>query len=293
MKLLIIGLDGLDYNLVTKWDLRVFKQKIYGKHYVGFASKLYTPILWSMFLTGLNVEKLGYDLNSLKEKRAMDSLKWNFLKTLYLIRKKIPVKELGLRKILISLGLAKRYPSSIMPEYLLKKTFLEKAKELSLKVSAIEVPGYNEEINEKYRSLNSIYVFKSLREKLSFINEIINDCNRRILKSLNYVIADYDLIFVYLPLPDLAHHLLFKNLRELVELRKIYGKLEKKVQQLTSYANVKNYVILIVSDHGFDMKNCYHSSWGFWSLNKNIEIANKLKKITDFHDLILFLLKKH
>lgn len=292
MKLLIIGLDGLDYDLVTKWDLRVFKQKIYGKHYVGSANKLYTPILWGMFLTGLNVEKLGYNLNSLKEKRAMDSLKWSFLKKLYLIRKRVPVKELGLRKILVSLGLAKRYPASIMPEYLLKKTFLEKAKELSLKVCAIEVPGYNEEINEEYRSLCSMYVFKSLREKLSYINEIMGDCNRRILRSLNYVINYYDLIFVYLPLPDIAHHLLFKSLKEIVELRKIYGKLEKKIQQLTSYANMKDYAILIVSDHGFDMKNYYHSLWGFWSLNKNIEIANKLKRITDFYDLILFLLKK-
>lgn len=293
MKVLIIGLDGLDYDLVTKWDLKVFKQKIYGKHYVGLVSKLYTPILWSMFLTGLNVEKHGYDLGSLKRKRSADALKWNFLKTLYLVRRKVPIKKLGLRKVLVSLGLAKKYPPSIMPEYLLKQSFLERAKKFGLKVCAVEVPGYNEESNEKYRSLHSTYTFKGLREKLNFINDVMDDCNERIFKALNYVIADYDLIFVYLPLPDIAHHLLFKSLRELVELRKIYGKLEKKVQQLTSYANVKNYVILIVSDHGFDLKNYYHSSWGFWSLNKNIEIANKLKKITDFHDLILFLLKKH
>lgn len=47
----------------------------------------------------------------------------------------------------------------------------------------------------------------------------------------------------------------------------------------------KDYAILIVSDHGFDIKEHYHSQWGFWSLNiKPPFIPNK---ITDFKRLVL------
>lgn len=283
MKLLIIGLDGLDYDIILRWNLKNYLQKYHGKHYVGFACKLYTPILWSMFLTGINVEKHGYDLEKLKDKRTLESFKYGFLRKMYMLRRKIPLKKLGIRPILSMLGLVRKYPSSIMPNYLIKQTFIEELKSRGFKTAAIEVPGYNEIVNEKYRSLYRKYIFKSLTEKLKFLREIINDCCNRVFKAQNLVLNGYDLVFVYLPLPDIAHHLLFKNLRETVELRKIYGKIMNIIKPLLSLS--KNYAILIVSDHGFNIKENYHSQWGFWSLN--IKPPFKPYKITDFKELIL------
>ena len=283
MKLLIIGLDGLDYNIVLRWNLRDYLQEYYGKHYVGFACRLYTPILWGMFLTGINVEEHGYNLEKLKEKRSLEVWKYSFLRKMYMFRKKIPIKKLGIRPILVTLGLARKYPPSIMPDHLLRQTFIEELKSKGLKTAAIEVPGYNETINEKYRSLNKEYIFKNITEKLKFLKEIINDCRNRILKAQNFVLEGYDLVFVYLPLPDIAHHLLFRNLREIVELRKVYGKIMNIIKPLTACS--KDYAILIVSDHGFDIKEQYHSQWGFWSLNvKPPFVPNK---ITDFKRLVL------
>ena len=283
MKLLIVGLDGLDYDIVLRWGLKQYLQKYHGKHYVGFACKLYTPILWSMFLTGINVEKHGYSLEELKRKREQDIWKHNFLKKLYLLRKRVPIKKLGIRYLLIKLGLVKPYPPSILPKHLLERTFIVELKRKGLKVSAIEIPGFNEERNEKYRTLHEKYVTKNLREKLSFLNEIIDDCRERIQQALNFIVKGYDLVFVYLPLPDIAHHLLYRNLREIVELRKIYGSLWKMISPLISHA--ENYAILLVSDHGFRIKNQYHSKWGFWSLN--IKPPFIPSKITDFKKLVL------
>ena len=133
MKLLIIGLDGLDYNIVLRWNLRDYLQEYYGKHYVGFACRLYTPILWGMFLTGINVEEHGYNLEKLKEKRSLEVWKYSFLRKMYMFRKKIPIKKLGIRPILVTLGLARKYPPSIMPDHLLRQTFIEELKSKGLK----------------------------------------------------------------------------------------------------------------------------------------------------------------
>ena len=58
LRLVILGLDGLDPHLVDRWEMDWFKQKVWGRHYVGFLKKLYTPIVWGCFLTGLNVGRL-------------------------------------------------------------------------------------------------------------------------------------------------------------------------------------------------------------------------------------------
>ena len=56
MKLLILGLDGLEYKLVERWNLEVFKQKVYGSHDVSFFRNIFTPIVWASFLLGENAE---------------------------------------------------------------------------------------------------------------------------------------------------------------------------------------------------------------------------------------------
>lgn len=159
MKLLIIGLDGLDYDLVMRWGLKQYLQKYHGKHYVGFACNLYTPILWGMFLTGINVEKHGYSLKELRDKWKQDIWKYSFLRKLYLIRKKLlPMKKLSIRPLLVKLGLVRPYPPSILPKHLLEQTFTLELKRKGLKVYAIEVPGFNEEENEKYRTLAKEFI---------------------------------------------------------------------------------------------------------------------------------------
>ena len=210
MRLVILSLDGLDPNLVELWKMEWFKQKSWGKHYVGLFNKLYTPILWSCFLTGLNVERHGYSLSELKEKRSKDAFRSQLIYKLYLLRKRIPIKKLGLRRLLIKLGLADSYPASTMPEHLLEKTFLEELKAMDYNIVAIEVPGYNETRNEYYRSRLTKLATAPFLKRADFIKEALEDTTNRIAEATEYVKRDYDLVFVYSPLPDIAFHMAVK-----------------------------------------------------------------------------------
>ena len=230
MKLLIIGLDGLDHDLVERWGLAFYKQKHYGKHYVGFLKTLYTPIIWGCFLTGMDVTTRGYSLNQLRVKRSMDGLH-PILKPIYKLRVKfLRDRRLSIREFLVRLHLAKAHPPSIMPEHLIKQTFLNiMEEEMGLKVYAIEVPGYNERINEKYRSEIKELIDATICEKREYIEGVLEDCEERIGSAIKGVDNNNDLVFLYLPLPDIAHHLLFKGLTEITYLRQHYGKLSRTV----------------------------------------------------------------
>jgi len=292
MKLLIIGLDGLDHDLVERWGLAFYKQKYYGKHYVGFLKTLYTPIIWSCFLTGIDVTTQGYSLNQLRAKRSIEGLHPIF-RPIYKLRAKIlGNRKLFIRGFLARLRLANAYPPSIMPKHLIKQTFLNIMEEdMGIKVYAIEVPGYNERVNERYRSEYRKLINATLGKKLECIEGVLADCEERIGLAIKGVADNRDMIFVYLPLPDIAHHLLFRGLTEITYLRQHYGKLSRMLRPLVDKASEKGYRILIVSDHGFDLNRYYHSDYGFWSINFDPPEWWKIKSILDFKENLLKLLR--
>jgi len=55
--MIILGMDGLEYDLVEKWDLKHLKQTTYGKTDLTGFTQLRTIILWSSFLTGENKQE--------------------------------------------------------------------------------------------------------------------------------------------------------------------------------------------------------------------------------------------
>ncbi|RLF21255.1 MAG: hypothetical protein DRM97_06925 [Thermoprotei archaeon] len=284
MKVLIIGLDGLEPNLVEKWRIEGFKQKIHGRHYVGSLRTLYTPILWACILTGMDVTKHGYDSRSLRVKRALDGLPGP-LRPLYRLRLKLlGGKNLHLRSLMVKLKLAKAYPPIIMPQHLIEKTFIEKAKRQGLRVEAIEVPSYNEDRNATYRGMCAKHALAPLSEKKSLLEELVEDAHQRIERSMQAIRDSYDLVFVYLPLPDLAHHMFFRGLKELILLRAHYGVLESMIQPLLKLASERGYFSLIISDHGFDIKKYYHSEYGFWSMSH--KPPKEPQTIFDIYDIV-------
>ena len=289
MKVLILGLDGLDYDCVNRWNINEFKQKYFGKHLVNMLSHLYTPLIWGSFLIGGNVEDYGYDLKRLREKRALDG-SHPLLRPLYKLRLKLfPNRKIGLRELLVRKGLAEKYPPSIMPKRLLKKTFLEVLKMNGYKVSAIEVPAYNEVKNEYFRCTFSKYLSKPLKSKIDYVEGCLSDVQDRVNKAMKFVFENYDVIFMYSHLPDIAHHLFFRNIIETKMLHDIYLRLKEITLPLIEESYSRDYAVLIISDHGFDVKKHYHSNYGFWSLN--VEPPYEPKYITDFFKIIMSLVE--
>ncbi len=292
MRLVILGLDGLDPDLVDSWDMRWFKQRTWGKHYVGLLKNLYTPILWSCFLTGLNVEEHGYDINALKEKRMKEALRSRFLYGLYMLRRKIPIRKTGLRKLLIKLGLINPYQASIMPENLMRRNFLEELKREGYRVVAIEVPGYNETKNEYYRGRVDELVTRPFRKRVEAVDEALEDTRERVARAVEYVDSDYDIVFVYTPLPDFAFHMAVRpDVKVKVWLRTVHHNLYSIIEELINLAQRKGYAVLMVSDHGFDLRKYYHTTYGFWSLSTERPPWWKIRSILDFKDNILKLVR--
>jgi len=289
LKLLIVGLDGLEPELVERWNLALFKQRSYGRHYVGILRTLSTPLLWGTFLIGRNVEELGYDVKTMMIRKNLGLFPLP-LKPLYWLRVKLLPRRLGLRRVLRKMGLVKEYSACIMPRRLIDMTFLEKLKSMGYSVHAIEVPGYNETINEKYRNMVPRYISSPFIVKLKTLMDILEELKDRVKEGLEAVERGFDIVFVYLPMPDVAHHFFSKgDAKSMRGLRRVYTRLEQLIEPLIRRAYGENYVVLIVSDHGFDFQTHDHSEYGFWSLNID---DFEFHTITDFCPKILELFER-
>lgn len=268
-KLLIVGLDGLEHKLVSRWDLTKLLQQFHGEFYVGNISRLYTPLVWGSILCGSNVEEKGYDY----EKAARMSM--GKLGVLHVIKRRIVGEKRKMwlaRKLLKKLGLLEP-PRYIMPPQLLKETFIEKSMELGYRVFTLEVPGYNERINGVIRLKGSkIAVSKSIKAKKNLVEEVKQDAIRRLMEA-KQALNNYDLVMCYMCLPDIAHHFFFKGIKSRIRILTLYKWLEEKVNKIVLEPAYKlGFNVMILSDHGFDMKKYDHTKYGFWSTNFQTEI---------------------
>jgi len=100
MRVAILGLDGLEYELVKKFDMKNLMQEEYGKTDLTDFDLIITPPIWASFLTGLPPEKHGIQEmyrweSSLLQRLAETSVGTRWLKR---ITKSPKLKRLGFRK---------------------------------------------------------------------------------------------------------------------------------------------------------------------------------------------------
>ncbi len=277
-KLVIIGLDGLDYKLASKWRVNKLMLSFNGEFYVGDIERLYTPIIWSSILCGFNVAERGYGYSEAIE-RSM-----GLLRIAYRVKKKImPKRSTGfVRDILAKLGLLKA--NFTMPQSLRRESFLETLAMKGYRVKAIEVPGYNERVNGRYRlRMSRLALEKNMDSRIKFIEEVKRDCTSRFREAMESL-GDYDLIMCYTPLPDLAHHLFHYGLASRVRMYSLYKWIENQVyKNLIKPSLEENYEVMILSDHGFIMEQGVHSKYAFWSTTfkppVDVESYRDIKKI--------------
>jgi len=294
VKVFIIGLDCLEYKLVERWDLKDLKQKHYGRYDVTVAVKphgpLYTPLIWTSFLTGNPSYKYGMDKLLLEREKVA----WGKLFPLFKLRAKLPIK-LGIRRLLMKLGLRKAKFSledamklEKMPEHARHDTFLEEAKRLGFKVWAEEIPAYNDKRIAQLRLNFAVHFFeKPVKVRLKGL-KIVFDFVEKMWKEALHALENHDLVMFYSPLPDLAHHM-FSTHRLIHRLRiyRVYKRLNDMVGNINISSNI---VKIIVSDHGYNDKEHNHSNYGFWSIN--VDLPNYPRTVLDFKDLILKLLRE-
>ena len=295
--MLVLGIDGLEYDLVIRWNLSALKQNYYGKIDVKVAVKpgdpLYTPLIWSSFLLGKPAYLFGLDMEKIKRERV--KFLFGKLYPLFKLREKIFGKRnLHLRNFLMKIGLVdfnavvkNLSKIEVLPTSALQHTFVAEAKKRGYKVFYREFPTLQE---SKYAEMRANF-FKffnfPLGEKLSKLEEVFQYSYELLSETIN-TLEGYDLILYYTSIIDYAQHMLYKhrNLKYMTILYSIYRRLADLIMK--SIPDSEKLCILIVSDHGFDPIKQEHSDHGFWSLN--IKPPRIPKTILDFKDIILELL---
>ena len=265
MKTFILGLDGLEYNLVRDLDLSSLKQQQYGSLKVPLNERLKLPLspeVWASFLAGKEIRR---------EFSRHDPLEPLF-KLLRLLRQHIN----------LSLGLARsidriRRIAPFTLSRLTKFPDLETNSFLDVRDSKIiNVPFYNYDGKafEILRYLGAERI--SLERAVELIDNIYRWRKERILEATTEVAED--LVFAFMHFPDVPQHLLFTRPSKIKEY---YFDLDRFVYE------VKNRVegfLLIVSDHGFNFESGEHSGHGFYS--SNIALNPKPIGITDFFSIL-------
>ena len=261
LKIFILGLDGLEYNLVKKWDLQNLKQKEYCKISVPITEKRGVPLspeVWASFLTGKQI--LGLEF-------VRPGSTGKIMKFLMFLRRHIP----------LSLGIGRRV------RHKAPRTFPQ------LKLSTfIDKPGVSE-INAPYYSYDHT-VFSTIQrfgnDEISMqqaVNELLAIYKKRkkqILSEIEIKLKSSNVVFAFANFPDSIQHFLFMRPQS---IKKLYIDLDNFVLSLKRI--VKDEGFVIISDHGFDLKKGMHSLYGFYS--SNMIINPKPKRITDFYNIIL------
>ena len=297
MKVLVLGIDGLEYDLVDKWDIKVYKQSYYGKIDVRAAVRsgdpLYTPLIWGSFLLGKPSYLFGLSMEEIKERRIR-SLYGKFYFLFKLRKKLFGDRNLHLRGFLTKIGLAdlnevvRNTPMiETLPPNVLKYTFIAEAEKRGYRVFYTEFPGLKESKYAEMRACFSRYFTMPLDRKLSKLEEVFEYSSKLLSETIS-VLEGYDLLLYYTSVIDYAHHMLYRptNLRYMVTLYSTYKKLANLISSLVPKS--RELCTVIVSDHGFDPVKQEHSDHGFWSIN--LEPPKIPKTILDFKSIILELL---
>lgn len=262
----ILGLDGLEHDLVEKMHLKHLMQNQYGKLVVPINEEKkqpLTPEVWGSFLVGKRI-RAGF-----AKPRTPLSFVFSFLKFLG--------KHINLR-FGLSRKLKRTLPIKIHGQYNVGFTPLNETTFIDIIDSqTINAPYYDYDHNVMTFLNEFGSGKKSLTETMRLLKAVYRKCKHKIL----YTPIRKEVVFAYLQFPDALQHLLF--LRPM-EIRIHYMSLNVFIQELKRKVP-ESAVFIIISDHGFDFKRGQHTSYGFFS--SNIKLKPKPSEITDFFKIIL------
>ena len=276
MKVFILALDGLEYNLVLKWKLKNLIQKKFGWFRVGDEYKIqksttsvpYTPIVWTSFLTGVHPSIHGI-------KRLYTYGKFfEFVRNLPLIRS---VK--GKRKIFQKLGVRYRL---VNKKDLANKTIFD----VVSPSIAVYFVCYNNP-TWLWRKIQKVAQGLGKRYSIEDLDAVIWE-GYRIRKSEVFRRLDdnWVLFGAYFEIADRMGHLHIakrplKLMKVYLELNRLAGELKKRLPD--------DIVFLIISDHGMEVSedgvSGNHSERAFYSFNVNEDWEPK--DFTDYYPKIL------
>lgn len=268
---LIIGLDGLEYTLVEKFDLKTLQQVEYGKVDLLLKNneEPLTPTIWCNFITGKTPDVHGV--------RAIQKWRYPLLEKFYASLRSFDVRHRGLwRGVLFNIfdGM-NLFQMRGMRDFFTKEDI--KCDTIFDDIDstvAISIPSFNEDaINKELRRL----VVEGRKSELKKrAHEAFIGRKKRFLNALN---QKPSLLMVHFFLLDLIQHI-FPYDTEYI--KKTYERIDSFIGEVKERLCANEVFLLVVSDHG--LLEGYHTPYGFYSCNEPLKLKNP--KITDFADII-------
>jgi predicted AlkP superfamily phosphohydrolase/phosphomutase len=290
MKILIFGIDALDYDLVNLFGLKNLTQTCYGKisvkEFVGYGSDdPFTPTVWASFLTGLSPEEhrvytKGVFKNPFIDKIYQLQLRLGISRFLPFSVEDIFLKPLGLNK--------RREDNQALwqvnKDYF-KKNNIETIFDIADAFLALNVPTYNRQ--HQMQTEDNIVHKKFLEQKINkrqFLDSLHSLIEKETEEFSGVLKKDSQLIMLYTHIADTAGH----SLRgDLIAMWEIYTHIDDNFKKLIS--QIADALILVVSDHGMDIWKSRglagrHSNFAFYSTNQRFK--ENISSLTDFKQII-------
>jgi predicted AlkP superfamily phosphohydrolase/phosphomutase len=292
MRVLILGIDALEYNLVEEWDLKNLKQVEYGKTIVPVYKTVGEPVtlvVWPCFITGKEPEEMGFDSPILYRQ----PLKWAIENIYYPLtsgedsaeeneEKTIMYKKATREKLVSRLNYLSmragfgRYPTR---KDIKASTMFD---DEDIKSYHFHVPVYDEThtIEEHGDTRNNVIAALADKSKRKEFDQKLSQEFKDKSKQVFEILEDdaWDLSMHYFYVLDGVQHVFFKNKLKIMDyylkFNNFVGKLKEQLPEDT--------ILLIISDHG--QENGLHTNYGFYSSNVKLGLDNP--KITDFKEII-------
>jgi len=277
VKVTIIGIDGLEYEIVEELDLRNLKQKQYGR--LSIPDECYreltsgdrspwTPLCWMTILTGtLPPEEYRQTKARSYKNPLIEGLKRSIGGYLGFIKGKREVlKKLGIKQAQMGGKLVRKAMTRNMHTIF----------DLSDRSMDFNVPTYSESF-----SLKPLDKMKEERELLKFVDEEDELMKRYVLSVVGRK-ADYDLFMAYTRILDHYGHQMFRT--EAFYHR--YRMMDLFIRELSPKVEG---LLLLVSDHGFTelegtKHGGKHSDFAFYSTNMRVDTP--MKSLLDVYPLV-------
>jgi len=229
-RVLIIGIDALEYDIVMRLKLKNIQQAVFGRleikpeYFEEKSGVPFTPIVWGTIISGLRPSQHG-----IKEFYTYGRF-LDFIRKLPIIRH---IK--GKKAVFSKIGIKPRMHS------LKGKTFFDKIQPSI----AIYVPDYN--ANEDFHIQLSAAIKKGVDEYVRTIEKIHT---QRVFETVVYLRANWRLFMTYFDVLDLLGHIYFVKYPK--KLDNAYRRIDRLVKRIKQSCEDPELLTIIVSDHGME-----------------------------------------
>lgn len=264
-RIVILGIDGLEYDLVEEWDLKYLKQRAYSKVDLSDFEVVVTPPIWAAMLTGKKIPEIEKPF----VKRRKFTSGNQMIKPWYvrLGGKMVSLLPDNLQKIVKSsmVDLFAPNPFRLTYNYLRTNKY-ETLFDYFEKSWTNGIPSYGRNVSTlEVKLLMKEAIRGNLKPLIEYAMRTYEQDKKALFKALE---TDYNLIFWYTPfLDELSHFLIGRKLR----LMNVYFDLNKLVKQVSDKLHGSD-ILYVISDHGMqplpgDPRGGDHSNHGFFSSN--------------------------